>query len=207
MLQPTAPSLHRPTQPLAGWPQLCYGIPMRIVALLLFLGVAVAAVACGSDSHETSPTSAPASPGATESQTPGTPLPRSDLSLRGEEVERVADSAVQHVTWADGNTYDETLPTLILRTLGKPDAPSGRRVLASWLEGERWQVTIFTHLEDRSTDPPTVTDLLAEFYYDEGSKAFEAANGRATFALTGRDPCASDNPPADLCPLDKEIVP
>ena len=119
----------------------------------------------------------------------------------------MADTAVQHVTWADGNSYDETLATLILRTLGKPDAPSGRRVLATYLEGERWQVTIFTHLEDRSTDPPTVTDLLAEFYYDEGSKTFEAANGRASFALTGRDPCASDKPPVDLCPLDKAVNP
>jgi len=180
---------------------------MRIVLLVVISALLAVAVACGSDSDETPPTSAPASPGATESQTPGTPIPRSDLSLRGEEVEKVADTAVQHVTWADGNSYDETLPTLILRTLGKPDAPSGRRVLASWLEGERWLVTIFTHLEDQSTSPPTVTDLLAEFYYDEGSKKFEAVNGRGSFALTGRDPCASDKPAADLCPLDKEITP
>ena len=182
---------------------------MRIVALLLFLGIAVAAVACGSDSDETSPS--PTSPAATAatmgSQTPTSVLPGSDLSARGEEVERVADTSVQHVTWADGTVYEETIPTLILRTLGQPDAPSGRRVVARWLEGERWQVTIFTRIEDRSTDPPTVTDLRAEFYYDEGSEEFEAANGRASFALTGRDPCASDEPPDDLCPLDKEIVP
>jgi hypothetical protein len=50
-----------------------------------------------------------------------------------------------------------------------------------------------------------VTDLQAEFYYDEASGAFEAANGRASFALTGRDLCAGNQPAADLCPLDKEI--
>jgi hypothetical protein len=180
---------------------------MRIVALLLCLGMAAVAVACGSDSDETSPsaTSPAGTAAASVSQTPASVPPASDLSQRGEEVERVADTSVQRVTWADGTVYEETIPTLILRTLGQPDAPSGRRVLASWLEGERWQVTIFTHLEDRSTDPPTVTDLRAEFYYDEGSGTFEAANGRASFALTGRDPCASDKPSADLCPLDKAI--
>ena len=190
---------------------LCYAVDMsvRAMVLLLALGIAVLAVACGSDSDETSPSSTSPSGTltATGSQTPSTAPPRSDVSVRGEEVERVADTAVQHVTWADGNSYEETLPTLILRTLGQPDAPHGRRVVARWLGEERWQVTIFTHLEDRSTDPPTVTDLRAEFYYDEGSKEFEAANGRASFALTGRDPCASDEPPADLCPLDKEINP
>ena len=182
---------------------------MRIVALLLFLGIAVAAVACGSDSDETSPspTSAAGTAAATASQTPASVPPGSDLSQRGEEVEKVADASVQRVTWADGTVYEETLPTLILRTLGQPDAPSGRRVVARWLEGERWQVTIFTRIEDRSTDPPTVTDLRAEFYYDEGSKTFEPANGRGYFALKGSDPCASDEPPDDLCPLDKEIVP
>jgi len=182
---------------------------MRIVALLLFLGIAVAAVACGSDNDKASPSSTPAAgtSTATGSETPGATPPRSALSPRGEEVERVADSAVQRVTWADGTVYEETIPTLIMRTLGQPDAPHGRRVLASWLEDDRWLVTIFTHIEDRSTDPPTVTDLLAEFYYDEGTGEFEAANGRGSFALTGRDPCASDEPSSDLCPLDKEIVP
>jgi len=179
---------------------------MRVVVLLLTLGIAVAAVGCGSNGDKTSSTVIPGTSTAPAgSETPAGTVQRSELSLRGEEVERVADTAVQHVTWADGNSYDETLPTLILRTLGQPDAPHGRRVVARWLEGQRWQVTIFTHLEDRSTDPPTVTDLVAEFYYDEGSKTFEAANGRGSFALTGRDPCASDKPSADLCPLDKEV--
>ena len=111
------------------------------------------------------------------------------------------------MTWAGGTVYEETIPALILRSAGLPDAPHGRRVVSAWLGDDRWQVTIFVHLEDRSTDPPTVIDLLGELYYDEGSEKFEAANGRASFALTGRDPCASDEPPADLCPLDKEIKP
>lgn len=172
--------------------------------MLLALGLALVVAGCGSDGGETSPTSAPAT---TASQTPSTALPRSDLSLRGENVERVADSAVQRVTWADGTVHEETIPALMLRTVDRPDAPHGRRVVARWLDDDRWQVTIFLHMEDRSTDPPTVVDLRAELYYDEGSTAFEPANGRAYFALTGRDPCASDQPSADLCPLDKEIGP
>jgi len=122
-------------------------------------------------------------------------------------VEKVADSDAQRVTWADGTVYEETIPMLMLRTLGRPDTPHGRRVVASWLEDDRWQVTIFTHIEDRDTDPPTVTDLRAELIYDESSNTFEPANGRAYFALTGTDPWASDQPSADLCPLDKEIGP
>ena len=122
-------------------------------------------------------------------------------------MEKVADSAVQRVTWDDGTVNEEPLPALLLRTVGRPDAPHGRRVVARWLEDNRWLVTIFIRIEDRSTDPPTVIDLRAELYYDEGSGTFEAANGRAYFALTGRDPCPSDHPAADLCPLDKEIGP
>jgi len=180
---------------------------MRIVALLLLSGIFIVAVACGSDGDETPPTSASATPAAAGSQVPGTALPRSDLSLRGENVEKVADTTVQRVTWAGGTVYEETIPALILRSAGLPDAPHGRRVVSAWLGDDRWQVTIFVHIEDRSTDPPTVTDLRGELYYDESSEKFEAANGRASFALTGRDPCASDKPPADLCPLDKEIKP
>ena len=176
------------------------------VALLLALGIAVMAVGCGSDGDEASPTSVPAT--STAAGTPGsgfTPSSRSELSLRGEDVERVADSTVQKVTWPDGTVYEETIPTLMLRTIGRPDASHGRRVVARWLEDERWQVTIFLHMEDRSTDPKTVIDLVAEFSHDEGSGVFEPANGRAIFAFTGRDPCASDEPPADICPLDIEI--
>jgi hypothetical protein len=180
---------------------------MRIVTLLVLSAILVVAVACGSDGDGTPSTPASATPGADGSQVPGTTLPRSDLSLRGENVEKVADTTIQRVTWADGTVYEETIPALMLRSAGRPDAPHGRRVVSVWLGDDRWQVTIFVHLEDRSTDPPTVIDLRGELYYEEGSEKFEAANGRAAFALTGRDPCASDEPPADLCPLDKEIVP
>jgi len=180
---------------------------MRIVALLLLSGILAMAIACGSDGDQTTSTSASATPAAAGSPVPGTELPRSDLALRGEDVEKVADTAVQQVTWADGTAYEETIPILILRTIGRPDASSGRRVVSDWLGDDHWQVTIFTRTEDPSTDPPGVIDLLAEFFYDGGSNTFEPANGRAYFALKGSDPCASDEPPADLCPLDKEIVP
>lgn len=177
---------------------------MRIVALLLMLGITIVAAGCGSNGDEASPTPAPATPAA-GSETPSTPSPRSELSLRGEKVEKIADTAVQRVTWADGTVYEETIPALMLRTAGRPDAPHGRRVVSTWLEDQRWQVTIYVHIEDRSTDPPTVIDLRGELYYDEASETFEPANGRAFFAFTGRDPCISDQPSADLCPLDKEI--
>jgi len=180
---------------------------MRIATLLLLSGIFAVAVACGSDGDDASPTSTPATPAAVESEVPGTPLPRSELSIRGENVEKVANTSLQRVTWADGTVYEEIIPSLILRTIDRPDAPHGRRVVAAWLGDDRWQVTIFTRIEDRTTDPTTVIDLRAEFYYDEGSNTFEPANGRGYFALKGSDPCASDEPPDDLCPLDKEIVP
>jgi hypothetical protein len=181
---------------------------MRIVALFLLSGILALAIACGSDGDGVTATSTPATPATTATPTPPAgPSARSEISLRGENIETVADSAVQKVTWADGTVYEEILPSLILRTIGKPDAPHGRRVVARWLEDEHWQVTIFMHIEDRTTDPTTVIDLRAEFYYDENSQTFEPANGRGYFALKGIDPCASDEPPADLCPLDKAIGP
>ena len=179
---------------------------VRTAVVLLALGLAITAIGCGSNGDEGSPTTAPATSTVGGTPAPGfTPSSRSELSLRGENVERVADSVVQKVTWPDGTVYEETIPTLMLRTLGTPDAPQGRRVVARWLEDERWQVTIYLRTEDRSTDPPTVIDLRADFSHEEGSGVFEPVNGRAVFAFTGRDPCTSDNPPADLCPLDKEI--
>jgi hypothetical protein len=114
---------------------------------------------------------------------------------------------VRTVTWEDGTTYEETISDLVFRTAGKPDAGHGHRVVASWLDGARWQVTIFMRVVDRSTEPETVTDLQAEFYYDEEKEDFTAANGRALFALTGRDPCTSGQPEPDYCPLDKEVRP
>lgn len=182
----------------------------RLVAFLLALVTGLLAMACGSEANDMSvtatPTALPVATG-TQASTPTTPLPRSELALRGEAVERTADSATQLVTWADGTEYQETLPTLILRTLGQADAPHGRRVVAERLEDNLWLVTIFIRIQDRSTEPPTPIDLLAQFHYDEGSGAFEAVNGRASFALSGVDPCAAAEPPADICPLDKESIP
>jgi hypothetical protein len=192
---------------LARWLRLCYAVDMRIVALILISGVLALAIACGSDGDETPATSTAATPAAQASEVPGTPFPRSELSIRGENVEKVANASVQRVTWADGTVYEETIPSLMLRTIDRPDEPHGRRVVAAWLGDDRWQVTIFVHIEDRSTDPVTVIDLRGELYYDEASETFEAANGRAFFALTGKDPCPSDSPDPDLCPLDKEVVP
>ena len=80
-------------------------------------------------------------------------------------------------------------------------------MVARWLGDTRWQVTIFMRVVDRSTEPDTVTDLTGEFYYDEERDEFSAANGRALLALTGRNPCPSDQPEPDYCPLDKEVRP
>jgi len=180
---------------------------MRIVTLLLLSGILTVAVACGSDGDDTPPTSTPATPATPPGSQawPAVSPVGPGLSLGGEDVENLGDSAVLRVTWADGTVYEETLPSLILRTIDRPDAPQGRRVVARWLANDRWQVTIFLRTTDRSTDPPTVIDLRAELYFDGSSGTFEPANGRAYFALTGRDPCATEEPPAELCPLDKEI--
>jgi hypothetical protein len=127
--------------------------------------------------------------------------------LIAEEVERLANTLVRRVTWEDGTTYEGTIPDLVFHTVGKPDAGEGHRVVASWLAGARWQVTIFMRVGDRSTEPPTVTDLVGQFYYDEEKDEFAAANGRALFALTGRNSCTSTQPDPDYCPLDKEVSP
>jgi hypothetical protein len=180
----------------------------RMAALLLVLGVAIVAAGCGSNGDQTSGTPPPASLTPPGSQGwPAVSPVAPGLSLGGEEVENLGGSAVLRVTWADGTVYEETLPTLMLRTVGRPDAPQGRRVVAGWLGGDRWQVTILLRTTDRSTDPATVIDLRAELYFDGASGTFEPANGRAYFALTGSDPCATEEPPADLCPLDKAISP
>jgi hypothetical protein len=146
----------------------------------------------------------PASPGP--EGTPATAGP-TDISSRGEEIETLANSVARKITWEDGTAYEATISDLVFRTAGKPDAGQGRRVVASWLGDARWQVTIFTRVSDHSTEPETVTDLIGEFYYDEEKDEFTAANGRALFALTGQDPCASDQPEPDYCPLDKELRP
>jgi len=129
----------------------------------------------------------------------------SDISKRGEDIETLANTVVQQVTWEDGTTYEESISDLVFRTAGKPDAGHGHRVVARWLGDTRWQLIIYMRVVDRSTEPDTVTDLTGEFYYDEEKDEFTAANGRALFALTGGDPCPSGQPDPDYCPLDKEI--
>jgi hypothetical protein len=127
--------------------------------------------------------------------------------LRGAEIETLANSVARKVTWEDGTTYEASIPDLVFRTAGMPNAGHGHRVLASWLDDARWQVTIFMRVTDHSVDPATTVDLQAEFYYDEEKDDFTAANGRALFALTGRNACTSDQPEPDYCPLDKEVRP
>lgn len=172
--------------------------------------------ACGGGEEDTTatPTGAvsegtPASPQPTSPSDEGTPFPvtETSISARGEAVERLANTVLQHVTWEDGTTYEETISDLVFRTAGKPDAGHGHRVVARWLSDTNWQVIIYMRVVDRSTDPETVTDLTGQFYYDEETDEFTAANGRAVFALTGRDPCLSDQPQPDYCPLDEEVSP
>ncbi len=176
----------------------------------------VLAAACATDEEDiaatpttTTPEATPASPRPTSPRPGGTPITAraSDISLRGEKVESLANTAVRRVTWEDGTTYEESISDLIFRTAGKPDAGHGHRVVAYWLGDTRWQVIIFMRVVDRSTEPDTVTDLTGEFYYDEERDEFSAANGRALFALTGRNPCPSGQPEPDYCPLDKEVRP
>jgi len=142
-----------------------------------------------------------ATPGSPEPTTPGV----TDISTRGENIETLANTVVQQVTWEDGTTHEESISDLVFRTAGKPDAGHGQWVVARWLGDTRWQVTIFMRVVDRSTEPETITDLTGEFYYDEEKDEFTAANGRALLALTGRNPCPSGEPDPDYCPLDKEI--
>jgi len=174
------------------------------------------AAACGGQEEDTAatPTGAvsettTASPQPTSPSQEGTPttVAATDISTRGERVESLANTAVRPVTFEDGTTHEGTVSDLVFRTAGKPDAGHGHRVLARWLGDARWQVTISMRVVDPSTEPPTVTDLLGEFYYDEEKDEFAAANGRALFALTGRNPCSSGQPEPDYCPLDQELSP
>jgi hypothetical protein len=151
----------------------------------------------------------PASPLPASPSARGTPITvtATDISLRGEKVETLANTVVRQVTFEDGTTYEGPISELVFRTAGKPDAGHGHRVVAAWLDDARWQVTIFMRVTDHSVEPATSIDLQAEFYYDEEKDEFTAANGRALFALTGRNPCSSGQPEADYCPLDKEVRP
>ncbi|MGQ9572863.1 MAG: hypothetical protein ACUVX1_02810 [Chloroflexota bacterium] len=171
-------------------------------------------MACGGEDEETTgtptPTATVATPGSPTPASPaGTPITpgTSGISARGEEVERIANSVVREVEWEDGSTQEGSISDLVFRSAGKPKAGHGHRVVARWLGDTRWQVTIYMRVVDRSTEPATVTDLVAEFYYDENEDEFTAANGRAVLALTGRDPCAPGQEDPDYCPLDEEITP
>ena len=167
----------------------------------------VLAAACATDEADIAATPTPTTPEAARASPQPTRPGASDISLRGEEVESLANTVVQQVTWEDGTTHEESISDLVFRTAGKPDAGHGHRVVARWLGDTRWQVTIFMRVVDRSTEPDTVTDLTGEFYYDEERDEFSAANGRGLFALTGGDPCPSGQPDPDYCPLDKEVIP
>jgi hypothetical protein len=167
----------------------------------------VLAAACAADEEEIAATPTPTTPEATwASPQPATPG-ATDISTRGENIETLANTVLQQVTWEDGTTYEETISDLVFRTAGKPDAGHGHRVVARWLGDTRWQLIIYMRVVDRSTEPETVTDLTGEFYYDEEKDEFTAANGRGLLALTGRDPCPSGQPDPDYCPLDKEVIP
>jgi len=176
----------------------------------------VMAVGCGGEEAHIAATPSATAPEAT----PGSPQPTSprpggtaatagatDISSRGEKVETLANTIVRTVTWEDGTTSEGSIADLVFRTAGKPDAGHGHRVVATWLEDARWQVTIFMRVIDRSVEPAVTLDLRADFYYDEEKDDFTAANGRALFALTGQNPCASGQPEPDYCPLDKEVSP
>ena len=170
--------------------------------------------ACAGQEEDMAPTPTGAVSESTPAQ-PTSPHPggipatagATDIGLSAEKVESLANTVVRRVTWEDGTTYEGTISDLVFHTAGKPDAGQGHRVVASWLEDARWQVTIFMRVGDRSTEPPTVTDLVGEFYYDEEKDEFAAANGRALLALTGRNPCSSDHPEPSYCPLDQELGP
>jgi len=181
----------------------------QLGAVCFCLLLAVACAAQQEDSAVTPTATTPGSPQPTSPGPGGTPatVVASDISLRGEKVESLANTVARRITWEDGTTYEETISDLVFRTAGKPDAGHGHRVVARWLGDTRWQVTIFMRVVDRSTEPDTVTDLTGEFYYDEERDEFTAANGRALLALTGRNSCTSDQPEPDYCPLDKEIRP
>ena len=170
--------------------------------------------ACAGQEEDMAPTPTGAVSESTPAQ-PASPSPggtpataeSTNISSRGEEIETLANNVARKITWEDGTTYEATIPDLVFRTAGMPDAGHGHRVVAAWLDDARWQVGISMRVTDHSVDPATSVDLQAEFYYDEEKDEFTAANGRAVFALTGQDPCESDQPEPDYCPLDKEVSP
>lgn len=191
---------------------------MKQARLVVQLGVVcfclVMAVGCPAEDEDTSDTptasvpeatQAPTQPGGlSETETPIRARP-TDISSRGGEIESLVNTMVRQVTLEDGTIYEETIPDLVFRTAGKPDAGRGYRVVARWLGDGKWHITIFMRVVDYSTDPPIPLDLRAEFHYDEEKDDLSAANGRALFALTGQDPCTADRPQSRYCPLDQEV--
>ncbi|MCJ7510813.1 MAG: hypothetical protein MUP14_08005 [Dehalococcoidia bacterium] len=185
----------------------------QIAAMCLCVAIAVG---CGEEEtpiaatpSATAPEATPGSPQPASPRPAGTPATAgpTDISSRGDEVETLANTVAQKVTWEDGATYEAPIPDLVFRTAGMPNAGRGHRVEAIWLEDGKWQVIISMRVTDHWVDPVISVDLRAEFYYDEEKAEFTAANGRALFALTGRDSCTSDQPEPDYCPLDKEVGP
>ncbi len=183
---------------------------MNRAFLLLSLGVLslclLAASACVTHDTDTSATSEPAttvpeSTATSPARTPGTPIIGAP-TVSGEEVERQANTAVRRVTLEDGTTVEETIPKLVFRTAANPGDGYGYRVVAEWLGSGTWLVSIEMQISRRSTTPPSSFNVRADLYYDEKSGEMTAANGRANFALTGKNPCSAAEIEAGTCRLD-----
>jgi len=186
---------------------------MNRAFLLVSLGVLslclLAASACGTQDTTTSasPTATvPESTATSPARTPGTPIIGAP-TVPGEEVERQANTAVRRVTLEDGTTVEETIPKLVFRTAANPGDGYGYRVVADWLGSGRWLVSIQMQISRRSTTPPSSFNVRADLYYDEKSGEMTAANGRANFALTGKNPCSTAEIEAGTCQLDDPAQP
>ena len=155
----------------------------RLGAVCLYL---VLAAACAAEEDitatqtATAPEATPTSPQPESLGPEDTPITTgtTDISARGEDIEHLANSVARQVTWEDGTTYEGSISDLVFRTAGKPDVGHGHRGGARRVGDASWQVSIFMRVVDRSTEPPTVTDVPGEFYYDEEKDEFAAANGR-----------------------------
>ncbi|MDP2950031.1 MAG: hypothetical protein Q8P22_10890 [Chloroflexota bacterium] len=183
-------------------------LPARLGVLSLCL---LAASACVTDDTDTSATSGPATtvPEATvtsPARIPGAPVTGAP-TVPGEEVERQANTAVRRVTWEDGTTVEETIPKLVFRTAANPGDGYGYRVVAEWLGSGRWLVSIEMQISRRSTTPPSLFTVRADLYYHEESGEMTAANGRAKFALTGKNPCSTAEIESGTCRLDDPAQP
>ena len=177
-------------------------------AILGVLALSLLTVACGGDDEETPPTTGTATtPGtatATATGTTGTPRP-GQPSLDGEEVEHLVNDLVQKVTFGD-ETVEETVPDLVVRTAGDPDAGRGFRTVALFKDGT-WQVTIYMRIREEGAPPDTFLDMQADFYYDEKAEKLTGANGRGQFALTGKNPCSPKEIESGDCELDEPAFP